>query len=68
MQLQLRCGDIIEWRDGTAPICPVHGEQGVARTIGVPPPRIRGVATGPHVTTVDLGAFSGRLAGSAPKE
>lgn len=64
MKLELRCGDVIVWVDGTVPICPVHGPQGVARTLGVPAPRFRGVARGPHVETVDLPAHRGRLVGS----
>jgi hypothetical protein len=67
MQLELRCGDVIPYTDGE-PICPVHGRQVVARTIGMRPPRIRGVATGPHVDTCDLPAWTGRIVGSEPKE
>lgn len=69
MRLLLRCGDTVTWRDGDAiPICPVHGVQGVARALEVPAPRIRGVASGPHVTTMDLPASTARIAGSAPAE
>lgn len=67
MQLELRCGCVVAFTE-SAPICPAHGPQGVARTVGVPPPRIKGVAMGPHVTTCDLAPFSGRIVGSEPKE
>lgn len=67
MKLALRCGCVVDFTESD-PLCPVHGRQGVARVIGVPPPRIRGVATGPHVQTTDLPAFSGRIVGSEAKE
>ena len=62
--LLLRCGCEIAFEDGRAPICPVHGLQPVARVLRMPPPRIRGVASGPHVQTEDLPAFSGRIVGT----
>ena len=68
MKLELRCGDVIQWTEGMEPICPVHGPQGVARTIGAPAPRFRGTATGPHCQTVDLAPFTGRIAGSDPRK
>ncbi len=61
--LLLRCGCQIPFLDGKAPICPTHGQQVIARVLRMPPPRIRGVARGPHVTTVDLAPFRGRLVG-----
>lgn len=63
-RLLLRCGDTIPFKDGAAPICPVHGNQPVARVLNMPPPRIRGVARGPHVETVDLAPFAGRIVGT----
>lgn len=68
MKLELRCGDVITWIEGHEVICPLHGPQGVARTIGAPPPRIRGVASGPHVQTMDLAPFTGRIVGSEPRK
>lgn len=63
-RLLLRCGCEIRFRDGEAPICPAHGLQVIVRVLAMPPPRFRGLASGPHVETVDLGAFTGRIAGS----
>ena len=69
--LHLRCGCAHPFRekaiqpDGRV-CCPAHGLQGVARTERMPAPRILGTARGPHVTTQDLSAFVGRLAGSTP--
>lgn len=62
--LVLRCGCQVTFRDGETPLCPQHGVQAVARTVRMPAPRFRGSATGPHVTPQDLGAWTGRLAGS----
>lgn len=59
--LLLRCGCEVLFRDGETPMCPAHGNQVVVRVLRMPPPRIRGTATGPHVTTEDLGAFTGKL-------
>lgn len=59
--LLLRCGCEIRFSDGDAVVCPTHGPQIVARTVRMPPPRIRGVATGPHVQTQDLPAWTGRF-------
>jgi hypothetical protein len=64
--LLLRCGCEVAYQENATPLCPRHGPQGVARTLRMPPPRIRGVASGPHVETVDIGAWTGRLAGSEP--
>jgi hypothetical protein len=61
--LVLRCGCTVLFRDGETPVCPVHGEQAVVRVRSMPAPRIRGHATGPHVRTEDLGAFTGRIVG-----
>lgn len=63
-RLLLRCGCTVLFKDGAKPICPVHGVQVIARVLGMPAPRIRGVAKGPHVTTMDLPAFSGRITGT----
>lgn len=62
--LLLRCGCQVRFRDGEAPICPTHGNQVIVRVLSMPAPRFRGLASGPHVTTMDLGAFTGRIAGS----
>jgi len=53
-QVRLRCGCVVAFQEGREPICPTHGRQGVARSLRMPPPRIRGCATGPHVTPLDL--------------
>lgn len=63
MKLLLACGCERAYAE-TAPICPQHGPQRVVRTIGVGAPRIRGVASGPHVTPEDLAPWTGRLAGN----
>ena len=63
-RLLLRCGCQIAFTDGETPICPQHGVQGVARTVRMPAPRIRGVASGPHVRADDLPAFTGRIIGT----
>lgn len=62
MTLLLRCGCTVPFSE-QAPICPSHGNQAVVRVFGVPAPRIRGVASGPHVTTVDLDPFVGPIPG-----
>lgn len=62
--LVLRCGCEVSYREGSTPICPTHGPQAVARTVRMPPPRIVGVARGPHVTTQDVDPSSHRFAGS----
>ena len=66
MELLLRCGCRVPFQESADVLCPRHGPQGVARALGVPPPRIRGVASGPHVQMMDLPAFTGRIAGSEP--
>lgn len=63
----LRCGCSVPFHDGKAPICPRHGNQAVARVLGMRKPSFRGSCAGPLATTEDLGAFTGQLAGS-PKE
>lgn len=64
--LLLRCGCTIAFRENGTPLCPQHGLQVIVRALGMPPPRIRGLATGPHVATEDLGAWTGGLTGDAP--
>lgn len=59
----LACGCERPFTDET-PLCATHGWQRVVRVLGLPPPRIRGVATGPHVTPEDLAPWTGRIAGS----
>lgn len=59
--LVLACGCRVAFSE--TPLCPTHGRQRVVRAL-VGPPRIRGVALGPHVQTMDLSPFVGRLAGS----
>jgi hypothetical protein len=62
--LILACGCEVPYVDGETPQCGTHGIQRVVRTVRMPKPRIRGVATGPLVRTEDLPAFTGRLVGS----
>jgi len=50
--------------DEPAPPC-ACGERRIARVIA-PPPRFRGVASGPHVTSVPLEAIPVNLATSGP--
>ena len=66
--LILACGCLMSYRDGETPRCSRHGLQRVVRTVHMPPPRIRGVASGPCVQTLDLPAWMGRFAGSDAKE
>ncbi len=48
--LVYRCGHKQEVSDDfETPICPICGERQVGR-VTAPPPRFRGVATGPHCT------------------
>lgn len=61
--LLLRCGCELPYDEDTPPVCPTHGSTGVARTVRMPAPRFRGVATGPHVQPMDLPAWTGRLIG-----
>lgn len=61
--LILRCGCEVRWKEDALPCCPTHGQQGVASTRHMPKPRFRGVATGPHVTTMDLAPWTGVLTG-----
>ena len=63
----LACGCERTYRED-APICPAHGTQRVVRVVRMPAPRIRGVATGPHVTPEDLAPWTGRIAGSDTQE
>ncbi len=62
--LVLHCGCVVRFRDGEVPLCPRHGAQRIARTVGMPAPRFRGSVTGPHASPEDLGAWTGRLKGS----
>jgi hypothetical protein len=62
--LLLRCGCEVAFRENETPMCPRHGNQAVVRVLRMPKPRIRGTATGPCVSTEDLGAFTGRIVGS----
>lgn len=62
--LLLRCGCSIRFRDGQAPVCPSHGNQPVARVLGMRKPSFRGSCKGPLAKTEDLGTFTGRLVGS----
>lgn len=68
--LLLRCGCAIAFDHRAVPpkelICADHGPTGVARTVNVPAPRFRGVATGPHVETCDLAAHVGVIEGVVP--
>ena len=60
-RLLLACGDAVLFEDGETPTCPTHGTQRVVRVLGMPAPRIRGVATGPHVQTEDLSPWLGKV-------
>lgn len=60
-ELLLLCGCRIVFEDDKAPMCPVHGSQPIRRVLHMPPPKIRGTATGPHVRTEDLTAYVGPL-------
>lgn len=68
--LLMRCGCVRAFDHSAVPpkefICATHGPTGVSRVVGVPPPRIRGVAKGPHVETCDLAAHVGVLDGLVP--
>lgn len=59
--LLLRCGCEVAFRDGEKPLCPAHGNQVIVRVLRMGPPRIRGAATGPHVETTDVSAWTGKL-------
>ena len=63
--LLLRCGCVVAYVEGETPVCDEHGRRGVARAVNMPKPRIRGMASGPLVRTMDLEPFVGRIAGSA---
>jgi hypothetical protein len=63
--LILACGCEIAFREET-PVCGFHGPQRVVRTVRMPPPKIRGVASGPHVSTEDLPAWTARITGTEP--
>jgi hypothetical protein len=66
--LLLRCGCAREFREGLDQT--VCGTQclphGWSRVVGMPPPRFRGVARGPHVQTTDLAPHTGRLIEGPP--
>lgn len=66
-RLILACGCDVPYRDGETPVCG-HGPQRVVRTVHMPKPRIRGVATGPCVQTMDLAPSVSRFAGSEAQE
>lgn len=66
-RLLLACGCEQTYRDEPRP-CVRHGRQRVVRTLGLSAPRIRGVATGPHVTTEDLDVWTRPLPGVARQE
>lgn len=66
--LELACGCSIRFHDGEDVICPTHGVQRVVQTRHIGAPRIRGAATGPHVSTQDLGVFTGQIAGTTVTE
>lgn len=59
--LLLACGCKVRFVDGEPPSCGSHGPQRVVRTLNMPRPRFRGVATGPHVQTMDLPASRARI-------
>lgn len=60
--LLLKCGCSVRFDDdGTAPICPTHGNQPVVRVLHMPKPRFTGAVSGPVATTSEVPAFTGRL-------
>lgn len=61
--LILRCGCEVPFEEDAQVRCPTHGTQAVAATRHMPKPRFRGVATGPHVQTMDLAPWAGVLTG-----
>lgn len=67
-RLLMRCGCEVVFRDGESPCCGTHQEVRVVRTIGMPAPRFRGTATGPHVTPEDLAPWTGQIVGADTKE
>jgi hypothetical protein len=62
-ELLLKCGCRMSFEEDQQPICRTHGNQPIVRVLNMPPPRIRGTATGPLVRTEDLEPFRGRLVG-----
>lgn len=69
-ELLLRCGCTVRFDPKgdyiTAPICGEHGVTAIVRTVGMPAPRIRGIASGPHVQTTDVPVHTGRLVDGPP--
>lgn len=61
--LILACGCEVPFVEKETPSCATHGAGRVVRTVQMPKPRIRGVASGPIVQTMDLTPFTGRLVG-----
>lgn len=59
MEIIFRCGHTDAW-DGksSSPRCTTCGNAQVARVSNMPPPRFRGVATGPFAETVPLQAIA----------
>lgn len=62
-RLLLKCWCERPFIDGETPRCLEHQETRVVRTIGMRAPTFRGTVTGPHATTEDLPAWTGRLVG-----
>ena len=61
-----RCGHRqVVGPDHDAPICPQCGERRVGQ-VSAPPPRFRGVATGPHAVAGEIGAGMVSLAPGGP--
>jgi hypothetical protein len=63
IRLRFACGHGVEFSDSAAPvvICPTCGDARIAGVVA-PPPRFTGCASGPLVTTRDLGAVVRPLA------
>lgn len=59
--LILACGCEVRFVDNEPPSCATHGPQRVTRTVRMTKPKFTGVATGPHVKTMDLAPFVGRI-------
>ncbi len=61
MRLALRCGCVVQFREGGTPLCGIHGVQSVVRVLDAPAPRFTGSVTGPHATTTDVAPYVGKV-------
>jgi hypothetical protein len=67
IRVRFRCGHVaqIDPDKMPSPVCGHCGERAVAGVVGVPPPSIRGVASGPLVETQKLDAIPVSLTSDA---